>query len=136
VFADGTVLLGKGDGTFTTGTKLSVTGLNAATLIATADFNGDGKPDLVVNSQTLNTFSVLLGNGDGTFQAAIVTSTSTPITSLAAADLNGDSNADILATTGSPAALTTFISQGNGCSLEMVTAHSMQPQQQPRQPAR
>jgi hypothetical protein len=130
------VLLGKGDGTFTTGTKLSVTGLNAATLIATADFNGDGKPDLVVNSQTLNTFSVLLGNGDGTFQAAIVTSTSTPITSLAAADLNGDSNADILATTGSPAALTTFISQGNGCSLEMVTAHSMQPQQQPRQPAR
>ena len=33
------------------------------------DFNGDGKLDLVVTNQYSSTVSVLLGNGDGTFQA-------------------------------------------------------------------
>src|SRR5580704_3006389 len=46
--ADGTVLLGKGDGTFISGTPLSVGGQNAANLIATGDFNGDGKTDLLL----------------------------------------------------------------------------------------
>src|SRR5262249_6861536 len=35
---------------------------------AVGDFNGDGHADLVVVNQTSNTLSVLLGNGDGTFQ--------------------------------------------------------------------
>ena len=33
------------------------------------DFNGDGKSDLVTADSTADTASVLLGNGDGTFQA-------------------------------------------------------------------
>jgi hypothetical protein len=37
--------------------------------VAVADLNGDGKPDLVVSNALTNTVSVLLGNGDGTFQA-------------------------------------------------------------------
>jgi hypothetical protein len=114
LFADGTVLLGNGDGTFTAGTKLGVAGLNAATFLAIADFNGDGRPDVVVNSATLNTFSVLLGNGDGTFQAAIVTSTASPVSSLTVGDLNGDGKPDVLVTAGSPAALYSFLGQGNG----------------------
>ena len=41
--------------------------------MAVADFNGDGKLDVAVNNEyTLfaNNVSVLLGNGDGTLQAA------------------------------------------------------------------
>jgi FG-GAP-like repeat len=57
--SDGTLNLGKGDGTFTTGTP--VTG----TPLAVADFNGDGKPDVL--EQGTGTLLVLLGNGDGTF---------------------------------------------------------------------
>ena len=39
--------------------------------MAVGDFNGDGKPDLVVANYDSNTVSVLLGNGDGTFQTAV-----------------------------------------------------------------
>ena len=37
--------------------------------MALGDVNGDGKPDLVVANYNSNTVSVLLGNGNGTFQA-------------------------------------------------------------------
>ncbi len=39
--------------------------------LAVGDFNGDGKPDLAVANADGNDVSVLLGNGDGTFQAAV-----------------------------------------------------------------
>ncbi len=39
--------------------------------IITADFNNDGKPDLAVANWLSGTVSVLLGNGDGTFQQAL-----------------------------------------------------------------
>jgi hypothetical protein len=39
--------------------------------VAVGDFNGDGKPDLAVANVYTNTVSVLLGNGDGTFQAPV-----------------------------------------------------------------
>ena len=41
------------------------------TAVAAGDFNGDGKPDLVVANFNDNTVSVLLGNGDGTFQTPV-----------------------------------------------------------------
>jgi hypothetical protein len=66
------VLLGNGDGTFRRGQPVGA-GPNP-TSIATADFNGDGKTDLVVANQPpggpKGEISVLLGNGDGTFQHA------------------------------------------------------------------
>ena len=39
--------------------------------VVVGDFNGDGKPDLAVANVYTNTVSVLLGNGDGTFQAPV-----------------------------------------------------------------
>jgi hypothetical protein len=63
------VLLGNGDGTFQSPTEFA-TGLGVVMALAVADFNADGKPDLVVvngNSPVINgsnTVSILLGNGD------------------------------------------------------------------------
>jgi hypothetical protein len=37
--------------------------------VAVGDFNGDGKPDMAVANYNSATASVLLGNGDGTFQS-------------------------------------------------------------------
>jgi hypothetical protein len=62
---DGTILLGNGDGTFTVGTPFSAASAINPNLLATADFNGDGKADLIVAATGTNTFSILLGNGDG-----------------------------------------------------------------------
>jgi FG-GAP-like repeat/IPT/TIG domain len=40
-------------------------------VVAVGDFNGDGKLDLAVVNNTSGTVSVLLGNGDGTFQPPV-----------------------------------------------------------------
>ncbi len=39
--------------------------------LAAADINGDGKPDLVVANSGSSSVSVIVGNGDGTFQPAV-----------------------------------------------------------------
>lgn len=59
------ILLGKGDGTFTTGQLIQVP--FAPGPVTLADVNGDGKLDLVVDG-FLNGLAVYLGNGDGTFK--------------------------------------------------------------------
>jgi hypothetical protein len=67
------VLLGNGDGTFGAPINLTVAAGNVA-YVTVDDFNQDGNPDIVAtsfesDSFQSNTLSVLLGNGDGTFQA-------------------------------------------------------------------
>ena len=58
--------------------------------------NGDGKPDLVVALYFYHSVGVLLGNGDGTFQAVTnYDSGGTVPMSVAVADLSGDGKSDI-----------------------------------------
>ncbi len=100
------VLLGNGDGTFQSAVVYNSGGIQAYS-VAVGDTNGDGKPDLLVEnifaSQT-NTANgavgVLLGNGDGTFQAAISAPTVAQVrqiafTQLAIADFDGDGKLDV-----------------------------------------
>jgi uncharacterized repeat protein (TIGR01451 family) len=73
---------------------------NMPTAILVYDFNRDGKPDIaVVNLTSGNgngTVSVLLGNGDGTFQSQKVFDVGGPNpTSIAVADFNGDGKLDL-----------------------------------------
>src|ERR1700733_13631777 len=54
--------------------------------VAVADVNGDGKPDLLVANEGSSTVSVLLGNGDGTFQTQHLFATGNAPESVAVAD--------------------------------------------------
>ena len=99
------VLLGNGDGTFQA-VVTYFSGALSAESVAIADVNRDGKPDLVVANYCLNSnvcaegaVGVLLGNGDGTFQAAVnYDSGGSWATSVAVADVNGDGKPDVVVT--------------------------------------
>jgi hypothetical protein len=101
------VMLGNGDGTFQS-QVLYDSGGNYPLSIVVADVNGDGKADLVVgNSCSVESqgycsgpgsVSVLVGKGDGTFQAAVsYSSPGLSFFSVAVADVNGDGKPDLLA---------------------------------------
>ncbi len=65
------------------------------TSVTLADFNGDGKLDVVAANQGSNNISVLLGNGDGTFKSAQNTAVGQSPDSLAVGDFNRDGKADL-----------------------------------------
>jgi len=83
----------QGDGTFQAKQSFSTGGLPYS--VAVADFNGDGKSDLVT-ADNANTASVLLGNGDGTFQAKQSFGAGGSPASVAVADFNGDGKSDLV----------------------------------------
>jgi hypothetical protein len=64
---------------------------NTGNTLLTADFNRDGIPDLVILGSAI---SVLLGNGDGTFTAALNPSSDLP-GAIAVGDFNGDGIPDL-----------------------------------------
>jgi hypothetical protein len=134
---DMTMLIGNGNGTFgapvTTVTATDTFGFafagTAQSSISAADVNGDGRLDLVVVSNTdvrepfgrggfitltePGSVSVLLGNGDGTFQAPRNSATGFDLTSVVVGDFNGDGRPDF-AVNGSSAVLWVFTNTGGG----------------------
>jgi hypothetical protein len=61
-----------------------------------ADFNGDGVLDQATANFNSNDVSVLLGNGDGTFQTARIFATSGSPVWIEAGDFNGDGKLDLV----------------------------------------
>jgi hypothetical protein len=116
------ILINNGNGTFAGAVNYTVD-FNPETSTA-ADFNGDGKLDLVVGNflggpTSGGTMSVLIGNGDGTFQAAVTTAIQTPF-HVVAIDLNADGKQDIVAAS-PPDKVSVRLGNGNGTFQSPVT---------------
>jgi uncharacterized repeat protein (TIGR01451 family) len=97
-----TVKLGLGDGTFVnaSGSPIAMPASGATNGsrphgLTTADFNRDGRTDIVVSLRNSGKVLVLLGDGIGGFVAQpAVSVTSSYVFGAAAADFNGDQNPD------------------------------------------
>jgi hypothetical protein len=105
------ILLGNGDGTFRTPVDYQVG--TQPNIVAVADFNGDGKPDLAVSSLQSDTVSILIGNGNGTFQPAQFFSTGFAA-SMVVADFNGDGKPDIAVADPVDSKVSVFLGNGTG----------------------
>jgi hypothetical protein len=125
------VLLGNGDGTFGAVVTYSSAGLYGLS-VAVADVNGDDRPDLLVANGCANidlcamqgAVAVLLGNGDGTFQAATtyISGGAYPY-SLAVVDLNGDGNLDLAAANSFSGTVGVLLGNGDG-TFQPAVAYS------------
>jgi hypothetical protein len=89
------VLLGNGDGTFREPEHYP----GQASAVSVADFNGDGKPDLLVFESNIDSFGILLNQGGGTFAAEIVTHPGAQIGFIRSGDFNQDGHLDVIAST-------------------------------------
>ncbi len=108
------VLLGRGDGSFQAARNLAIA-TGYPTRIVAGDFTGDGIQDLAVaggNFLAPGTVSVLLSNGDGTFQPEQDFAAEVDPRSLTAADVDGDGRLDLVE--GNPAGIKVLLGNGDG----------------------
>jgi hypothetical protein len=82
--------------------------------VAVGDFNADGKPDLVTANSTADTVSVLIGNGDGSFQAPVAYAVGRFPKAVAVGDFNGDGKADVVAANSYESSVSVLLGKGNG----------------------
>jgi hypothetical protein len=112
------VLLGNGDGTFQPAVLTG--GIGQVASVAIADVNHDGKLDLVLAGagNLGGQVSIMLGNGDGTFQPAVVYASGVSqggwASSVAVADLIGDGKLDIVVTEYAESNVGVLLGNGDG----------------------
>jgi hypothetical protein len=89
--------------------------------VAAADFNRDGKPDLVVVNQASNAISVLLNIGNGTFGTATTYPTGPSPQFVAVGDFNNDGNPDVIVANTNSSTIGIFLGNGDGTLRPMVS---------------
>lgn len=111
------VALGNGDGTFTAGQLTQSLG---AFQVYTGDFDGDGNADLAIlngseiSQPPIDSVSVFLGNGDGTFTFKSITPAGNYPLAAAVGDYNGDGKADLAVLDLNTSTITILLGNGDG----------------------
>ncbi len=90
------LLKGNGDGSFAPFPNPEIaTGGGGGAAIVAGDFNGDRRLDLAISNADTGNVSVLISNGDGTFQTPIILPAGDTPGALVAADFNSDGFDDV-----------------------------------------
>jgi hypothetical protein len=110
------IFLGNANGTYTSAPTLTLPSDEYGFRpIAVADFNGDGIEDLAALDGDSNTVTILLGNGDGTFNlAATSPAVGSNPTQFAVGDFNGDGIPDLAVAAQPSNTLTILLGKGDG----------------------
>ena len=95
-------------------------GFGPESVVAT-DFNGDGITDLAVANYADVSVSVLLGNGDGTFQPPISSLAGNNPSAIGATDLDGDGTMDLVAACAGDNTVAVLLGNGDGTFRAPVT---------------
>ncbi|HEY2857572.1 MAG TPA: VCBS repeat-containing protein [Terracidiphilus sp.] len=120
-----TILLGNGDGTFTAAPNVPAPGFPWS--VSVGDFNSDGIPDLAFSNSyaSINSVSILLGNGDGTFTAAASPAVGGGAANVLVGDFNSDGKLDLAVENGVFGnKLTVTLLLGNGDGTFTATPES------------
>jgi hypothetical protein len=105
-----TVLLGNGKGAFRSTSVSPQTGSVPDTILV-ADFNGDGKPDLLTSNAGSNTISLLLGEGHGAFGNAQSFSAGADPLGAALGDFSGGGIPDVAVANNTTASVTILLTK-------------------------
>jgi VCBS repeat-containing protein len=89
--------------------------------VAINDLNNDGNPDLVVTNAFLGSVSVLMGNGDGTFQPLGDYVTGDRPLSVAIVDFDGDGSVDLAVANADSDSVSILIGNGDGTFQNQVS---------------
>jgi len=108
------VLLNRGDGSFQA--KRGYRTGRRPSSVAIGDLNGDRKPDLATtnNAAGVNTVSVLLNRGNGSFQAKVDYRTGSSPLSVEIGDLNGDGKPDLAIANSEASTVSVLLNRGDG----------------------
>ncbi|MGB7283615.1 MAG: FG-GAP-like repeat-containing protein [Candidatus Acidiferrum sp.] len=113
------VLISNGNDTFTQATGSPISVGHQPSAIVTGDFNGDGNQDFVVTNFADSTFSLFLGNGDGTFKQATgspfpLPTTGTGPIAVTTSDFNSDGYLDLAIANETTNNVTVLLGTGSG----------------------
>ena len=110
------LLIGNGTGGVASSALLNnVSSTSTSSAVAAGDVNNDGNPDVVVANPTLGNVSLLLGNGNGTFQAPTSVASGGSVNyGLLLLDIDGDGKKDIVAANGAAGTVSVMRGNGNG----------------------
>lgn len=103
--------LGTGSGALAAPTDLVAGGSRQ---LAVADLNNDGRPDIVATGGAGNLVSVLPGNGDGTFGAAVSYPTGAYAHYLTIADVDGNGSKDLVVSNRGDMSISVLRNDGSG----------------------
>ena len=117
-----TVLLGNGDGTFSEATGSPINVGSQPRSISTGNLNGDAHVDLAVTNLGSNAITILLGNGDGTFDEGGSFQVSSQPASNTIADFDGDGFSDIAVSRWSVNTVSIYYGNGDGTFKSVPTS--------------